>query len=140
MVTDLANEITQCNEWDPSALHSPAPVCLPDSIPLALVSQLGVVPPPAPNGRIDGFIDDPINVFPDTKEKSSRLPHVLTLASHATSRTYAGDDVEPVPRRLFLSNEKLVAEGAPAEVQVVLDWNLGCRRLLAALPNGKFDA
>jgi hypothetical protein len=94
-VTNLANEITQCDEWDPSALHRPAqpvaptPVRLPDSIPIALASPLGVVPLPVPRGRIDGFIDDLINVFPDTEENCSRLPHVVPLAIHATSRPHA---------------------------------------------------
>jgi hypothetical protein len=146
MVTDLANEITQCDEWDPSALHSPAqpvapaPVRLPDSIPTAQASQLAVIPPPAPRFRIDGFIDDLINVFPDTEENCARLPHVVPLAIHATSRPHAGDDVEPVPRRPLLSDEKLIAEGAPEEIQTVLGWLLDCRRLLAALPSDKFDA
>jgi hypothetical protein len=146
MVTDLANEIAQCDEWEPSTLHSPAqpvapaPVRLPDSIPIAPASPLGVIPPPAPKGRVDGFINDLINVFPDTKENCARLPHVVPLAIHATSRPHAGDDIEPVPRRPLLSDEKLIAEGAPAEIQVVLGWKLDCRRLLAALPTDKFDA
>jgi hypothetical protein len=146
MVTDLANEITQCDDWDPLSLHSPAqpvapePIRLPDSVPLAPAAPLGVIPPPAPRGRIDGFIDDLINVFPDTPENCARLPHVVPLAIHATSRPHAGDDAEPVPRRPLLSNEKLIAEGAPDEVQIVLGWVLDCRRLLAALPADKFDA
>jgi hypothetical protein len=139
MVTDLANEITQCDEWEPSNLHSPAqPVApatvrLPGSIPIAPASQLGVVLPPAPRGRIDGFIHELINVFPDTEENCARLPHVVPLAIHATSRPHAGDDVEPIPHRPLLSDEKLIA-------QVVLGWSLDCRRLLAALPRDKFDA
>jgi hypothetical protein len=146
MVTDLANEIAQCDKWEPSALHSPAqplapaPIRLPDSIPIAQASPLGVIPPPAPHGRVDGFIDDLINVFPDTEENCARLPHVVPLAIHATSRPHAGHDVEPVPRRPLLSDEKLIAEGAPEEIQVVLGWELDCRRLLAALPSDKFDA
>jgi hypothetical protein len=144
MVTNLANEITQCDEWDPSVLHSPTqpvaptPVRLPDSIPIALASPLGVVPLPAPRGRFDGFIDDLI--FTDTEEKCSRLPHVVPLTIHVTSRPHAGDDAEPVPLRPLLSNEKLLAEGAPVEVQVVLGWKLDCRPLLAALSSDKFDA
>ena len=146
MVTDLANEISQCDDWDPSALHSPAqpvapePVRLPESIPLAPAAPLGVIPPPAPKGRIDGFIDDLINVFPDTAENCARLPHVVPLAIHATSRPHAGDDLEPIPRRPLLSHEKLVAEGAPEEIQIVLGWRLDCRRLLVSLPTDKFDA
>jgi hypothetical protein len=89
---------------------------------------------------VDGFIDDLINVFPDTEENCARLPHVVPLAIHATSRPHAGHDVEPVPRRPLLSDEKLIAEGAPEEIQVVLGWELDCRRLLAALPSDKFDA
>jgi hypothetical protein len=146
MVADLANEITQYDEWEPSALHSPAqpiapaPVHLHDSIPIALASPLGVIPPLAPHGRVDGFIDDLINVFSDMEENCARLPHVVPLAIHATSRPHARYDVEPVPRRLLLSDEKLIAEGAPADIQVVLVWKLDCRRLLAALSSDKFDA
>jgi hypothetical protein len=86
MVTDLANEITQCAEWEPSELHSPAqpiapaPVHLSESISIALASPLGVIPPPAPHGRVDGFTDAIINLFPDTEESCAHLPHIVPLA------------------------------------------------------------
>jgi hypothetical protein len=146
MVTDLANEIAQCAEWEPSELHSPAqpiapaPVRISESIPIALASPPGVIPPTAPHGRVDGYIDDLNNVFPDTEENCARLPHVVPLAIHATSRPHAGDDVEPVTHIPLLSDEKLIAEDAPVEIQAVLGWLLDCRRLLEAFPRDKFDA
>ena len=51
MVTDLANEISQCEAWDPYLVHSPAqpvvphPVRLLDTIPIALAAPLGVISP-----------------------------------------------------------------------------------------------
>ena len=36
--------------------------------------------------RVDGFIDDLINVFADTPENCRMQPHVVPLAMHVTSR------------------------------------------------------
>jgi hypothetical protein len=58
----------------------------------------------------------------------------------ATSRPHAGDAAEPIKRRSILSLAKLLAEGAPDEVQIVLGWRLDTRRLIMALPQDKFDA
>ena len=52
---------------------------------------------------------------------------------------YAGDN-EPIPRRENLSPAKLEAEGAPAEVQITLGWEIDARALLINLPLDKFTA
>ena len=148
IVVDLANEIGQCESWSPDRVKSPAqPVAPPPqrldmAIPIQLGRRMAVdIPLPRVNaGRVDGFIDDLINVFSDSPENCRRQPHVVPLAMHVTSRPHAGDDKEPISRRPLLSMPKLLAEGSPAEIQIVLGWRLDTRRLLIALPDDKFIA
>jgi hypothetical protein len=47
---------------------------------------------------------------------------------------------EPVQPQGLLSSPKLEAEGTPAEVQIVLGWNLNTRLLLTLLPDDKHEA
>ena len=147
LVTDLANEIAQCPEWDPVELRSPAqpetpePIRLHSDIPIARGREMAVlVPRPTMGGKVDGFIDDLINVFVDTPENCARQPHVVPLAMHVTSRPHAGESEEPVPRRPILSLPKLIAEGRPEEVQTVLGWTINTRSLEIALPSDKYHA
>ncbi|KAI2504384.1 hypothetical protein MHU86_10063 [Fragilaria crotonensis] len=114
-----------------------------ESVAIATGRRMAVevpMPESGPVGRVDGFIDDLINVFLDTPENCRSQPHVVPLAIHVTSRPHAGDDKEPIPRRPLLSLTKLIAEGSPAEVQIVLGWRLDTRRLLITLPDDKFRA
>ena len=89
--------------------------------------------------RVDSFIDDLINCFLDTEENRARQPHVVPVAMHCTSRPHAGT-AEPIARRDILSGPKLIAEGTPAEEQLVLGWMLDTHRLLMRLPQDKYDA
>jgi hypothetical protein len=145
MVADLANEISMCRDWDPSQLRSPdqpvtpEPKRLDPSIPHAPAREMAVVVPPLEAGKVDVFIDDLIDTYPDSPENLARKPHVVPLAMHVTSRPHAGDD-EPILRRAILSLPKLLAEGAPAEQQIVLGWLLDTRRLLVSLPEDKYSA
>ena len=147
VVTDLSNEIGQCDEWDPTEIRSPAqpltpePLRLPAHIPVAQARQMAVVIPPTKSGgRVDDFIDDLINVFLDTPRNCLRQPNVVPLAMHLTSRPHAGDDKEPIPRRPILSIPKLIAEGRPEEIQVVLGWRINTRLLEISLPDDKYSA
>jgi hypothetical protein len=147
LVTDLANEISQCEDWNPIELRSPSqpdtpePIRLPAGIPLEQSRRLAVLAPMSmPSGKVDGFIDDLINVFVDSPENCARQPHVVPLAMHITSRPHAGEDTEPIPRRPILSLPKLVAEGRPEEIQTVLGWTLDTRRLEISLPLDKYTA
>ncbi|KAI2502400.1 hypothetical protein MHU86_12057 [Fragilaria crotonensis] len=54
MVTDLANEICQCEEWDPTTLHSPAQPLSPEpryandhTVPVAQAYPTAVIAPPS---------------------------------------------------------------------------------------------
>jgi hypothetical protein len=78
-------------------------------------------------------------VFLDSPDNRRQQPDIVPLAVFATLRPHAGDN-EPVPRRPLLSPSKVAAEGAPAEIQIVLGWEMNTRRLLIGLPNDKFVA
>jgi hypothetical protein len=101
---------------------------------------MSVVPTPIIEGKVDVFVDDLINVFLDTATNRKRQPQVVPLAVHVTTRLHAGEANEPVPRRPLISIPKLLAEGSPAELSIVLGWLLNTRRLLVALPDDKFIA
>jgi hypothetical protein len=130
LVSEVANEITQCAEWDPVELRSPVqletsePIRLPSDVPIAMGREMAVlVSQPARGGKVDGFIDDLIYFLIDTPENYARQSHVVPLAMHATSRPHEGESEEPVPRRPILSLPKLIAEGRPRK----------CRRSLVGL-------
>ena len=141
MVTDLANEINQCKDWEPDLLHSPAqptlpsPRRLPSTVPIALGRKLAVDIQMSGDriGRVYGFIDDLINVFADTPANCRMQPHVVPLAMHVTSRPHAGDTHEPTTRRPLLSLQ------SPSEIQTVLGWRIDTRRLRIELPDNKFS-
>jgi hypothetical protein len=95
--------------------------------------------PPLKAGKVDVFIDNLIDTFPDSKENLARKPHAVPLAMCVTSRPRAGDS-EPLLRRAMLSMMKLVTEGSPSEQQIVLGWLLDTCRLLVSLPNDKHEA
>ena len=145
MVADLANEISLCKEWDSTKIRSPDQPVTPKakrldaSIPHAPAREMAVVIPVLEAGKVDVFIDDLIDTFPDSPENLARKPHAVPLAMHVTSRPHAGEK-EPILRRAILSMMKLLAEGSPAEQQIVLGWLLDTRRLLVSLPDDKYEA
>jgi hypothetical protein len=125
MVADLANEISMCKEWNQELLRSPNQPATPEpkrldaSIPQAPAREMAVIIPPIETGRVNVFIDNLVDTFPDTPENLARKPHVVPLAMHVTSRPHAGKD-EPILRRDILSLPKLLAVGSPVEQQIVL--------------------
>ena len=133
IVTDLANELNLCPDWNPDILFSlvqptaPDPIRMDETIvPVAKARPMAVTVATRGRGecRVDGFIDDLINIFLDIPENYKRQLYVVPLAMHVTSRPHAGEDAEPLPRRAILSLPKLKAEGSPAEHQTVLGWDL----------------
>jgi hypothetical protein len=105
IITDLANEISHCEEWDPDTLfnptqvETPVPELIPDKVPLGLAFEMSLLPPPVQEGKVDvlGFIDNLINIFLDTEKKWRLQPHVVPLAAHLTNRPHSGDESGPVP-------------------------------------------
>jgi hypothetical protein len=145
-VTDLANEILLCDNWDAATLQNPdqpdtpVPQVQPKTIPFGEAQTMAVHIPLSSTARVDGFIDDLICVFLDTPSNRSKAPHAVPLAMFVTSRPHAGEDAEPIVRRNILSLPKLLAEGTPNERQIVLGWMLDTRSLLVQLPEDTFVA
>ena len=142
MVCDLSNELTMMEEWDPDVLFSPTqptipkPIYLDKSIPFAQGREMAVEVHTTSFGRGDAFIDDIIKVFlarPDVIKKNAAS---APLALHVSMRPLAAD--EPIPRKESLSIPKLVAEGTPSEIMIVLGWEINTRLLLLCLPLDKY--
>ena len=145
-VTDLANELLLCDEWDatelfnPGQAHTPMPLdqykppCFAPAQPTAFNLPL------SSTARVDGFIDDLIVVFLNTAANRAKAPHAVPLAMHVTSQPHTGDATKPIKRRNILSLPKLLAEGTPNERQIVLGWLLDTHLLLVILPADKFTA
>jgi hypothetical protein len=139
MVMDLSNEIPLCPEWDPSITKSPIqpmapkPVFVAEDVPIAPGRPMAVLIPVTSTGRSDCYIDDIIKVFLALSSNYERQTQAVPLAVYVTMRPHAVDD-EPIPRRENLSVPKLIAEGTPAEEQIVLGWFLETRRLIIKLP------
>jgi hypothetical protein len=145
-VTDLANELLLCDDWNEGELHNPDQAETPTPILrynppcLAPARDPAFHIPLSSTARVDGFIDDLIVVFLDTASNRAKAPHAVPLAMHVTSRPHAGAEEEPVPRRNILSLPKLLAEGTPDERQIVLGWLLDTHLLRVSLPEDKFTA
>ena len=146
MVTDLSNELPRCKNWDPTILHSPIQPTVPppvyktdDDEPIGQARALSVHIPTSDLGRADCFIDDIIKVMLDRPDNILRHATATPLAVFACARPHAGEQ-EPIPRRENLSPSKLEAEGTPAEVQIVLGWELDTRALTLRLPFDKYTA
>jgi hypothetical protein len=144
MVTDLSNEIpldAAAAEGlrSPGQPETPTPVLVDADVPIARGRSLAVKIPTSVTARTDSFIDDLIRIFLDTIENRRLQPHAVPIAVHVANRPNAGPD-EPIPRRENLSGAKLEAEGTPAEVQIVLGWEIDTRRLMIRLTFDKFVA
>jgi hypothetical protein len=128
MVPDLSNKIPLC-DWNPSKLRSPGQPQTPtfkllgDDVPMAKGRSLVVAIPTTVTGRTDSFIDDLIRVFLGTEDNRTTQPHAVPLAMFVCNHPHAGDN-GPVPRGDNLSAQKLETEGAPAELQNVLGWEM----------------
>jgi hypothetical protein len=85
LVTGLSNKISQCAEWDPLSSygvqgnrsrrpHARTAATVPESPDRSGPSHLTHNPPDKGGGRVDGFIDDLIDVFLYTPELSEATP------------------------------------------------------------------
>jgi hypothetical protein len=115
MVTDLANELVLCPDWDAELLRNPDQEETPDLPPpresptLTAATPFVVSIPLSVTARVDGFIDNLIVIFLDTPDNRKRAPHAITLTMHVTSRPHAGDGVEPIFWQNILTIPKLIA-------------------------------
>ena len=144
IVTDLANDLILCPDWNPDICQSPlqhlvpTPSRLPADIPFENALPMAFEPPAYPEGKSDCFVDDVTTVFLDTAENCVRTPAAVPLAIHLLNRPLATD--EPILRVMFMALDKLLAEGGPSEQGIILGWFICTRRLIIGLPDDKFSA
>jgi hypothetical protein len=93
-VTDLANEIYMCREWDPEKLRSPGQPITPEpkleakKEPFTQSLPTAVQIPTSSTSKTDGFIDDLLTVFLDNPTNRERAPLTVPLAMQVTSRPH----------------------------------------------------
>ena len=142
-ITDLANALLRCGEWDHNKVFSrwqhmvPDPIRLPLDVPIAAARQMFVTVPLEIWGKIDCFIDDLPGVGLDTPANVIRLPAAILLAIELFTRQYVNF---PIPRDEMVSITKLVAELGMSEQKIILGWMYDSRRLLISLPREKYLA
>jgi hypothetical protein len=142
-ITDLANALLRCDEWDHNKVISrwqhmvPDPIRLPLDIPIAAAKEMFVTVPLEIWGNIDCFIDDLPGVGLDTPAHVIRLPGAILLAIELFTRQYVNF---PLPRDEMISITKLIAELGMSEQKIILGWLYDSRRLLISLPREKYLA
>jgi hypothetical protein len=143
-ICDLANEILQSDDWDPTKLYAPNSDLVPkkktldDDIPFEEGRDLIVDLPIHPNGMVDLYIDDTIGLTVDLKDNDKRMENAILLAIHAAARPKQNS--EPIPREEMAALSKLLAEAGLEERKTILGWLFDFRRLLVSLPENKFTA
>jgi len=112
------------------------PDILPFSIPFKAAKLADVFVQVSEEGRADVFIDDIITVgyFSDCWKW---LCGAALLALHIFDRPV--DESEPVPRDDLLAINKLLSDGSPSEIKIVLGWVVNTRLFTISLPDNKFN-
>jgi hypothetical protein len=145
VIFDLANDLIECDEWDP--IKHPAPLAshIPTTKRLKNLTFTKALEPDVklPNNMkstCDGYIDDGIAIVLDNKDTTKmvveRTRQAMVMALHTIFRPNAGDD-EPIPRPEAASMRKLAADGGLAEEGTVLGWLINTRSLKISLPDDK---
>ena len=144
IITDLANDLLDCDDWDVAEIHSPhfnsipEPKILPDSIPFGTALTADVYVHPKLYGKVDGHIDDLIPVALHHNNNALRAANAVPLAMHILGRPVS--NAEPVPRDELIQCQKLMGEGRMAEVKTVTGWDIDTRRFEVRLTNDKTKA
>jgi hypothetical protein len=131
-ITDLANALVCCETWNPGDLlpnhsnHIGEMRLETATIPIAKARELIVNPKINAYGLIDVFIDNIISVFPAiSSEHVRKCSLAALLALDIASRPVHPH--ETVQRDPMLATEKALAEGTPAELQIILGWKFDTR-------------
>jgi hypothetical protein len=133
MIADTTNIILQHKDWDPSSLHSSFNTLI-DENPRLVDSTVDFTPARKPltewdiseYGTTDVYIDDIFNVFPFRSENHLlRGRNAALLAIDLMGRPTHPND--PLPRDPLIAVKKVVAEGTPSEVLIILGWQIDTR-------------
>ncbi|EJK63975.1 hypothetical protein THAOC_15339, partial [Thalassiosira oceanica] len=146
IVFDLANDLLECDQWEPDKLPSPHAALLPpierlaEDIPFGIAEEADVGLPDQCMGGVDGYIDDGACAVLDTDETKSmvaRAAQAVVMALFLVFRPLA-KGLEAIQRPDIASIRKMHAEGGLAEIVIFLGWLIDTRRLLIALPKDKW--
>jgi len=148
IVFDLANDLLNCQQWDPEVLPSPYTNELPaterleDDIPFGKAEEADVKLDPSILGGTEGYIDDGACAVLDTPENWKmvrRAAQAVVMALFLVFRPLAGI-FEPIKRPDPASIRKLLAEGGLKEIIIFLGWLIDTRSFQIALPIEKWVA
>ncbi len=142
----LANELVQCDDWDPADLHASVqkdilpPQFLDDNIPFADGRELIVDIPVNPRGKADVYIDDTTGLTVDIpgSKNVERMAAAIPLAIEVAARP--NDPNETIPHEKMVAEDKLKVEGGMLETKVILGWLFNFRSLTVSLPEHKYIA
>ena len=145
-ICDLANDLSNCKDWDPKELHTsvqrdiPQRQYLDNAVSFASGRKLIVDVPIDLNGYADVYINDTMGLTIDLpgKMNAGRLKAVIALAIEVAARSF--DPNKPIPRELMVAFEKLIAEGGLTETKMILGWLFNFRTLTVTLPEHKYIA
>ena len=145
-ICDLANELVQCEDWDPTNLHAsvqkdiPPPQFLNNDIPFAEGRELIVDIPVDPRGKADVYINDTIGLKINIPGSNNieRMAAAIPLSIEVAARP--NDPKEPIPREKMVAEDKLTAEGGLSETNIILGWLFNFRTLTVSLPEHKYIA
>ena len=141
IITDLANDILSCPDWDPEKIHSPhkhhiqQPELQPEGTEFGQALQADVDVPPLSSGIVESSIDDLIPVTLHQHNNAERAANVVPLAMHIVGRPVSPS--EPIPREELLCFRKLRGEGQLSEIKTVTGWGINTRRFIVFLPDDK---
>jgi hypothetical protein len=140
-LTDLANALVRCPDWNPSQVHSRFSELIQQaqrenpSIPFAPAEELIASPPQDGFAMFDVFLDDLIAVILDLSANHvTRGTQAPLLVIDIISRPVAHETMQ---RDEVLAIDKAMAEATPSEVQKVLGWVINTRTMLVSLPEDK---
>ena len=142
--TDLANALARFDDWDRKALRSSydayikPPEYEPDDVPFAQARPLMVSPEADGKVTANNFIDDIIACWAAwTEDDNDHNMQALLVAFETVLRANIPEG-EPLVRDDVMAIVKLIAEGTPTEVLVILGWIFDSRRLELRLPDDKY--
>jgi hypothetical protein len=143
MIADLSNILLQHRDWNPRELHSEfnsiadtTPKLADESVEFTPARELLNEWEMSDHGVTEAYIDDIFNVFPFLSEDHlDRGRNASLLAIDTLGRPTHVDD--PLPRDPLVAIKKLMAEGTPSELMIVLGWQIDTRRLIIQLPEEK---
>ena len=139
---DLANGLARTEEWDETLLRSSysdrigEPIIQDDSVPFAEAMPMQVAPEADGKATTNNFVDDLITTFVmEYEQDADRAIQSVLVAFETICRPLIEE--EKISREDVMSLSKLLAEGTPTEVLMILGWIVDTRNLEVQLPEDK---